>query len=264
MADTVSIIVNSKDELRYALFLERFVRRLTLDNVEVIRVNDASSMSEGYNRGARIAKGSWFIFCHDDIAILNGNSGKELKRGMRCSDVFGVCGTTRVVSGNWYDGGVPYNAGAVVAPDPSRSGSYRLELFGVKSGKIIGDIQALDGLFIMCKRDVYYSVGRFDEELYTGFHTYDIDFSFRSYLKGYKCSVLNNLLLLHDSDVSKFSKEKIESWNKGQELFVEKYRDYINGQPGERMHYNLSLNTPESGMVMKKVYVMALFMGLKK
>src|SRR5262245_58261924 len=95
-----SVIVNSNNDRRFEQFQARFLARLGLANIEVIRISDATSMSEGYNRAAESAKGEWLFFCHDDIGILDPETSVTLEHAMRHSDVFGPCGTRRVVSGN--------------------------------------------------------------------------------------------------------------------------------------------------------------------
>lgn len=252
LTDSVSIIVNSCDDERYQLFEQRFLRRLFFLNAEVIRIADAVSMAEGYNRGAARAKGTWLFFCHDDIAILDNEIADILSYAMRNSDVFGPCGTCKLVSGNWYDAGQPYICGAVVAPDYNRKNAYQLELFGKSRKKLCHNAQALDGLFIACKRDVFDAIQGFDEKHLRGFHTYDIDFTFRTYLAGFNCVVVNNLLLLHDSNVSEFTQEKLIDWECEQKRFIERFGQYLHVVRGVRRHDVISLNNPEDGVSVRQ------------
>lgn len=245
--ESVSIIVNSRDDQRFKQFEARFLAKLEFSRVELIRIADAASMAEGYNRAAESATSHWLFFCHDDIGILGERSGAAFRDAMRASDVFGPCGTRRLVSGNWYDGGVPYNAGAVVAPDPARRGEYRLELFGKSPKSLVRRVQALDGLFIACKRQVFDAIRGFDDLRLQGFHTYDIDFTFRAYLAGFECVVTNELLLLHDSNVSEFSEEKLADWERERNLFTQRFERYLSENPGVRTHDNFALAGPEDG-----------------
>jgi GT2 family glycosyltransferase len=244
---SISIISNSRDDSRFKQFEDRFLARLRLDVMEVIRIADAASMAEGYNRGASGARGDWLFFCHDDIGLLGSDCQVVLREAMLRSDVFGPCGTTRLVSGNWYDSGKPYNGGAVVAPDPSRSGGYRLEIFGDSPKCLIQNVQALDGLFIACRRRVFDALRGFDEYHLKGFHTYDVDFTFRAYLAGFRSAIANRLLLLHDSKVFEFSKEKLREWEREQAGFERRLGRYFEQVRGDRIHTNISLNDPEEG-----------------
>jgi len=244
----ITIIVNSCDDRRYQLFTKRFLEKLSSLDVDVIRISNAASVAEGYNRGALTAKGEWLFFCHDDIGVLGNDVAGILLHAMKNSDVFGPCGTRKLVSGNWYDAGQPYICGAVVAPDYIRKDSYQLELFSKSRERLCTDIQALDGLFIACKRHVFDSLKGFDEVHLLGFHTYDIDFTFRAYLAGYKCVVANNLLLLHDSNVAEFTEEKLNEWASEQRGFVERFASDLSLEPGVRRHDVVSLDKPEDAI----------------
>lgn len=249
---SIALIVNSCDDERYRLFTERFLEKITSLNVEVIRIPNAVSMAEGYNRGALYAQGEWLIFCHDDIGVLGNEITGILLHAMKNSDVFGPCGTRKLVSGNWYDAGQPYTCGAVVAPDYNRKNSYQLELFGKSTEPLCMDIQALDGLFIACKRRVFDSLKGFDEVHLHGFHTYDIDFTFRAYLAGFKCVVANNMVLLHDSNVAEFTEEKLKEWASEQSGFVERFRKNLSVKQGVRRHDVVSLDKPEDGVSVRQ------------
>ena len=48
------------------------------------------------------------------------------------------------------------------------------------------------------RREVWDAV-RFDEATFDGFHGYDIDFTYRAHLAGYRLAVSMNLLLIHFS-----------------------------------------------------------------
>ncbi|WP_250865914.1 glycosyltransferase [Caballeronia sp. INSB1] len=252
IVESVSIVVNSRDNHRFRQFEERFLAKVNLPKLEVIRIEDAKSMAEGYNRGAERATGQWIFFCHDDIGILDHDADRILSDAMSNSDLFGPCGTTRLISGNWYDAGEPYNMGAVVAPDPGRQGEYRLELFGRSPKRHVAGIQALDGLFIACTRKVYDVLRGFDETRLKGFHTYDIDFTFRAYLAGFACIVANELTLLHDSNVSEFSEQKLDEWKNEQTRFEQRFEHYLEKTGGLRKHDNFPLDDAKDGPSARK------------
>ena len=91
-----------------------------LTEYEIIRISDARSMAEGYNRGYRQSCGPWIVFCHDDISFVSEDVTFRLMKGFLQCDVVGVCGTSRLVSGNWYNAAPPFISGAVVAPSLAR------------------------------------------------------------------------------------------------------------------------------------------------
>ena len=63
---------------------------------------------------------------------------------------------------------------------------------------MVEKIQALDGVFFGMRREVWETV-RFDEASFDGFHIYDIDFTYRAHLAGYRLAVPMDLLLIHFS-----------------------------------------------------------------
>lgn len=182
------------------------------------RISDARSMCEGNNRGAKRTNAEWLIFCHDDIEVLAAR-GETLERAFQTLDVFGVCGTARLVGPNWYDCDPNYLRGSVLSPVP-RGGGFEYQIFGVDQDRI-ERVQALDGIFIACRREVWEQL-KFDESL-PGFHAYDIDFSYRAYLAGFRVGLLTDLILYHASHVGDFTDAKVREWEASQELLRRKF-----------------------------------------
>ena len=184
----------------------------------IVRVPDAKSMCEGYNRGAEQAEADWLLFCHDDIAVIDWNAN-TLAEAFRNWDVFGVSGTARLTAPNWYDSTPNLLRGSVLAP-ADKQGRVEHQLFCTPAQRI-WEAQALDGIFIACRRLVWADL-RFDEAI-EGFTGYDVDFSYRSYLSGYRLGVIGDLILYHASHVGDFSPEKIIKWENTQAALREKF-----------------------------------------
>jgi glycosyltransferase involved in cell wall biosynthesis len=192
-----SLIVCSIDDRKYANLLKS-VDAAFSKPVQVIRIIDAASLAEGYNRGVRFAQGKICIFCHDDIEFINCNMDSLLEEDLALHDIVGVAGTSRLVSGKWIQAGSPYIHG-LVAHEDVRTMGYSLCVYGMGQDPVVVEkIQALDGLFFAVNRDVLDYIA-FDEALFDGFHLYDLDFTFNAYLKGFKLAVDHRLLLIHQS-----------------------------------------------------------------
>lgn len=161
-----AIVVNSTDDRRFDFFMAGLRRSFGADLPEVVRIKDARSMAEGLNRGARATSTEWLLFCHDDIAMLSPDAPAQLLHAMARTDMFGVVGTRRMVSGNWYDGGRPYTLGHIVARDPKRPGSYELQVFSSDPQRLALGAQGLDGVLIACRRTLFDRLGGFDEARY--------------------------------------------------------------------------------------------------
>jgi GT2 family glycosyltransferase len=177
-----------------------------------IMVENAPSMTIGYNRGARQSSADWIVFCHDDIELLDVNLA-TVRTALESLDIFGLAGTDLLRGANWYDSDSNRLFGSVFAPRPDTN-TFEQQIFG-RGPAIVRNIQALDGIFIACRRDMWANV-LFDEEI-EGFTLYDIDFCYRAYLSGARLGLLTDFVVYHDSHVGNFSAEKIRSWERNQE-----------------------------------------------
>jgi hypothetical protein len=89
---------------------------------------------------------------------------------------------------------------------------------------VSANIQALDGVFIAMRRQVWESL-RFDAESFDGFHLYDIDFSYRAHLAGFRLAIPLDLLLIH------FSTGRYDrTWQRHNRTFMQKF-PALSGRP---------------------------------
>lgn len=250
-------VVNSVDDQRFDWFMQGHRVAFGADAPPVLRVPDARSMCEGYNRGAAKAPPcDWLVFCHDDIRILSPEPIVLLREVAQNTDMFGVAGTRRMVSGNWYDAGLPHTLGQVVARAPAvvdelKTSSYELQIFGQASGGVQPGAVALDGIFIACRSTLFHELNGFDAATYRGFVGYDMDFSFRAARAGARIAVCEHLVLLHDSTVADFSPEKVAAWEAAQQKFLESFAPLHPGEPdqlGERGHRTVLLSSPTEAL----------------
>ncbi|HZN67479.1 MAG TPA: glycosyltransferase [Tepidisphaeraceae bacterium] len=191
-----SIVICSRDDHRFAAVAKMYRRLLADRDVEVIRVADARSLAEGYNRAVRQSQGDVLILSHDDVEILSPGFADRVEAHLDRFDVVGVAGTSRLVHAKWAAAGAPYIFGQVAYPQRDSSG-YTVAIYGVPS-RAVGEIQAMDGLLLAARRTVLDQV-TFDAETFDGFHLYDLDFTFRAYRAGFSLGVANDLYVLHES-----------------------------------------------------------------
>lgn len=248
MAPEFSFIVNSCDDRRFRFFEACFLGRLAGAHYEVIRISDAHSMAEGYNRGAASARADWLLFCHDDVAILSDNPLDALREAMDKTDLFGVCGTCRLTSANWYDSGFPYTFGAVVAPLSNRPWRRELQIFGMAPQRLVLGGEAMDGIFIGCHRSVFEALNGFDSDHFKSFMGYDIDFSFRGCQHGARVGIQTGLLLLHLSAVPAFSMKKMQEWKLAMQLLTDLHGARFSSAPGKRGHRAFPINGYDPAM----------------
>src|SRR6185369_12426173 len=62
----------------------------------------------------------------------------------------------------------------------------------------VGDIAALDGVFIAARRSVLEKI-RWDEQTFDGWHCYDTDFTFTAHRAGFKLAVACDIPIIHQS-----------------------------------------------------------------
>jgi GT2 family glycosyltransferase len=187
------------------------------ESANIIRIDDAKSMAEGYNRGAKMASDGIVIFCHDDIEFLSQDIPEIIKADLEDLDIVGVAGTSRLIEGRWHTSGKTYTHGQVAHSAKGCDDEYQICVYGeVSNSPVVKNIQALDGLFFAVRSDIFNFV-HFDET-FDGFHLYDLDFSFASYLMGCRIAVDYRIHILHHS-----GGQYDENWHKYFNQFNKKY-----------------------------------------
>jgi GT2 family glycosyltransferase len=194
--DVVSLITCTPDDRRLEALARAYRRLLGRDLVDVVRVAHVTSLAEGYNLAYKRAQGDVLIFSHHDVEVMAPDFGAKLKAYMERFDVLGVAGTTRLAGPKWLDAGPPHIFGQVLHPSPTPPG-YTVAIYGAPT-RSVGNIQALDGLFLAVRREVLERVS-FDQDTFNGFHLYDIDFTYSAYLAGFRIGVANDLDVFHHS-----------------------------------------------------------------
>lgn len=195
LAGKLSIVVCSHLDSRFAPFAAHLDAGLAGEDWELIRIADARSLAEGYTRGLAQASGELVVLCHDDIEFITPDWPQQLRRALAHFDLVGVAGTTRLIGSAWSFAGWPHLRGRVV--HGLADGRYALSTYSLDAGDS-SDIQALDGVFMACRRVVLDAVP-FDADTFDGFHLYDLDFSFRAHQAGFRLGVAGGIVLSHAS-----------------------------------------------------------------
>jgi GT2 family glycosyltransferase len=218
----LSIIICSINEENFKQQQHQYARLLGDRAFEIIGVHDARSLCEGYNRGvARASKdATHFIFAHDDIEFLSDDVRPKLERSLREFDVVGVAGASRAVGGLWSFAAPPYTFGQIAHFKPPPLNVLDVEIFGVP-GRQIGGIQLLDGVFIAAHRKVVERI-TWDAQTFDGWHGYDVDWSFRAHLAGFRLGVACDIAVIHAS-----SGKPDNVWETYAARFVEKHRPHL-------------------------------------
>jgi GT2 family glycosyltransferase len=240
MTHRTTFVVNSVDDAKFLLFQQNLHKVSCGRGYPIVRIEDARSMAEGLNRGGRIAASEYIIFCHDDIEFVSSDPVIAVERALQDYDVVGLCGTERLVSGNWYDAGQPYLQGSVLAPSLSGKG-YDLQIFGVSPSAVLDGTKAIDGIFIACRKAMFEHIKGFDEKTFTGWHGYDVDFTFRAHLAGAKMATLVDVLVYHKSHMANLTADKLREFAHFQSIIVARHRREMSDVRGDRRHKSISV-----------------------
>lgn len=191
-----SVVICSIDEAKLSAVSANYGRLLAGVRHEIVAIRDARSLSEGYNRGVAQARGKYLILSHDDIEIFTPDFAQRLTTHLGRFDLIGIAGTTRVIGGAWFLAGYPYDYQLVTSPI-GQTGQYAIIVRG-SGALVVPSVQAIDGVFMAMRSEVAREI-QFDEITFDHFHLYDIDFSYRAYLRGYRLAVCRDIFLVHDS-----------------------------------------------------------------
>ncbi|HUO08510.1 MAG TPA: glycosyltransferase [Phycisphaerae bacterium] len=193
-----TLLMAGRDRERRAAATAQLSERFLAHGFELLYINDPPSLAAAYNAAVNQAGSEVVVLIHDDAQLLNEDAPQRILNHLVTFDLIGIAGTTRLVSGVWSRAGQPYIFGQVANPPPApvRDG-YNLCVFGGITA-IVGDIQAVDGVFIAGRRSAFREIA-FDETTFDGFHLYDTDFSFRAHRAGLKLGVANDIHLFHQS-----------------------------------------------------------------
>jgi glycosyl transferase family 2 len=193
-APMISVVICSITPAKFEHVTRNYSRLLADVPHEIVGIHDARSLSEGYNRGLRKARGDVLVFSHDDIEIHAPDFAAKLVNRLSEFDLIGVAGTDRVCGGTWLDAGWPHVFGQVGMrmSDGILAGTYVLR------GASAAPMQGFDGLFFACRRPVLDAVA-FDEATFDAWHLYDLDFTYSAFRAGFRLAVVNDLLIVHYS-----------------------------------------------------------------
>jgi len=191
----LSVIVCSHRDAVFARCACECERAFDGGRFELIRIADARSMCEGYQRGFQQAKGELLVFMHDDVELLSPDFGSKLRRELEDCDLLAIAGATRFEGPAWFSAGPDFLRGSVSVP---RSNG-RYDVYWASLGVERTPLAVADGFFLACHRRVVNAV-RWDAYPIPGFHGYDIDFTFRASRAGFKALAAVSIQVAHASE----------------------------------------------------------------
>ena len=223
--------------------------------------NGEYSLTQIYNKAIEQSKNDILILCHDDIYFEKNNWGQKiLKHFKRNSEygILGVAGSTKLPkSGMWWEDRTKMK-GIV---NHENNGKKWESKYSDNLGNQIDDVVLVDGLFIAINKKIIKE--KFNEDV-KGFHFYDVDFSFRNFMKDVNIGVIYDIRITHKS-----IGQTNEQWEKNRREFAEKYQNDLPVKVVKDIDINSPLKIMISGLFFKdytgsEMYIYELAKGLKK
>ena len=189
----ISIIICSRTPSISSDLIENINKTICIQ-YELICVDNSTnshSIFSAYNEGVKRSRFEILCFMHDDICFKSNNWGQSVVNRFRASKL-GAIGVA----------GSPYYA---ILPGAWWSGGYICQsIFGQQELAYMPKIDntlpvvVLDGLWF-CVRKSLFSMIRFDDTTFNGFHYYDIDISLQIHQQGYDILNVYDIAIEHSS-----------------------------------------------------------------
>lgn len=214
--EPISIVVCSVQAARLRAMQENFRSHLQGRDHEFVAIGDAKSLAEGYTRGLDQCKHDLVVFSHDDVELLSPQPFDSVQDALASHDIVGLAGSRQVTGPAVTWAGHPHIHGWVSYPAAAPEAGFTAAPLSLRTG-VIGDMQALDGLFFACRQSTVRRIG-FDGQAFDGFHYYDLDFTLRAHRAGFRLAVTTDVLAIHAS-----SGHFGDAWQRYRERFTKKY-----------------------------------------
>jgi GT2 family glycosyltransferase len=153
--------------------------------------NNLYSIFSAYNEGVKRSKYEVLCFMHDDIIFKTKDWGMKVMNRFNSPKLgaIGVAGSPyyAILPGAWWSGGYICQ---------SIHGEQELAYESMQDNAL--PVVVLDGLWF-CVRKSLFSMIRFDDATFSGFHYYDMDISLQIQQNGYKLLNVYDISIQHSS-----------------------------------------------------------------
>ncbi|MCR5701966.1 MAG: glycosyltransferase family protein [Lachnospiraceae bacterium] len=218
----ISFIVCVNDEDAYSE-CEWYINKLIVPegyDMDIIPVRNARSMCSGYNIGMNKSDARYKIYIHQDVLCVNKYMLYDILEIFNADGnigLIGVAGCDRMPeTGMWWDASNQYY---YIYQDTGIGTVCRIT-DGINAG-IYETVDVIDGVLMATSKDVGWR-----EDLFKGFHFYDISQSMEFKRKGYEVVIgkTSNPWILHDEKVDKFLDSDYEV---AKTVFLKEYEENI-------------------------------------
>lgn len=208
----VCFIICSSDRL-YTEECLYYIRHLNIPNgyqVDALTVEDAGSMTEGYNEGMRASDAKYKVYLHQDTFIVNPDFIHDFVSIFQQDDRIGMIGM--IGSPELPSSGIMWEGdrcGAIYVPAYNKDALFRA------GESNLTEVEAIDGLLMITQYDIPWRKDIFDK-----WDFYDCSQSQEFIRCGYKVVVpeLKEPWCLHDSTIS-----YLTSYDEERRKFIREY-----------------------------------------
>lgn len=193
---------------------------------ELIEVNEAKSMTSGYNEGMNAASGDIKIYMHQDVFIVYPGflySIKELFESVEKIGIVGMVGAEKISMDGvmWHNNEVGNLCGQfddeAYDVDNAEANPYETYKYSISEG--YWEVMVADGLMLITSKDIPWR-----EDLFDGWDFYDVSQCLEYKKRGYKniVPVQKYPWVLHDDGVL-----NLRNYDKYRKICMKEYDEFF-------------------------------------
>lgn len=211
--------VNNKDEYDRCIYSIKQLNVPQGFEVEFISITDATSMTMGYNKAMNQTDAKYKVYLHQDVFIINKDfiyNFLEIFNEDKNIGIIGFAGSKFIpTNAIWWESNENY--GKVY---DSCTGIMRELVFNEVNNNF-EEVQCIDGFMMITQYDI-----EWQEDVFDGWHFYDISQSVEFLKKGYKVVIPKQNIpwCIHDCGIVTTS----NGYEDYRIKFIERYSDYLN------------------------------------
>ena len=209
--------VNNNDKYDECLY---YISKLQIPEgyeIQTVKITNVTSLCRAYNTAMAESDAKYKVYLHQDVFIRNKRFIIEVLDIFLNKDIglIGVAGSTRMPQNGICF--ASFDTGIVDEREPGASFYMR-----PRSNTGGREVVAIDGLITVTQYDV-----KWREDLFTGFHYYDIAQSFEFKKYGYKVFVpfQDKPWVIHNCNFA-----NLIDYEKQSHILVDEYKDYLTGE----------------------------------
>lgn len=179
-------------------FIDHIKNTIGPKNIEIIPIENPGkySLTEAYNMILEQSTNDIVVLCHDDIYFEKKGWGNKLIKHFNRNPEYGILGVagTKYMpkSGLWWE----VQSEMIGVVNHEHEGKKWTSKYSRDLGNKIDDVVITDGVFMVVNKPMIKE--RFNTKV-EGFHFYDVDFTYRNFLKGVKVGVIFDVRITHKS-----------------------------------------------------------------